>query len=138
MSVRDGIEMDLNEKEKSVCDQISSEPLLSTQLNTDQLDRIDSSSSVEDVHIHISENDSQVNVQEEENKSDGLFIDTIEGSEEEIQKQQIANIYRLLADQNLINNWTATDFLDQLKMYGLHGYEENENESSSNPIELNN
>ncbi|CAF4927345.1 unnamed protein product, partial [Rotaria socialis] len=58
------------------------------------------------------------------------LIDSIEGSEEEIQKQQIANIYRLLNDQNLANNWTTTDFLDQLKMYGFQSYEENELELS--------
>ena len=59
-----------------------------------------------------------------------ILIDSIEGSEEEIQKQQIANIYRLLNDQNLANNWTTTDFLDQLKMYGFQSYEENELELS--------
>jgi hypothetical protein len=59
-----------------------------------------------------------------------IIIDTIEGTEEEIQKKQIANIYRLLNDQHLINNWTTTDFLDQLKMYGLEQYDESELESS--------
>jgi hypothetical protein len=59
-----------------------------------------------------------------------FLIDTVEGTEEEIQKKQIANIYRLLNDQNLINNWTTTDFLDQLKMYGLQEYDENELELS--------
>jgi hypothetical protein len=57
---------------------------------------------------------------------DNVLIDHIEGSEDEIQKQQIANIYRLLNDQHLINNWSSTDFLDQLKMYGLCAYDENE------------
>ena len=59
-----------------------------------------------------------------------MLIETIEGTEEEIQKQQIANIFRLLNDQNLINNWSTTDFLDQLKMYGLHTYDDDELESS--------
>ncbi|CAF4173517.1 unnamed protein product, partial [Rotaria magnacalcarata] len=63
-------------------------------------------------------------------QTSNILIDSIEGSEEEIQKQQIANIYRLLNDQNLTNNWTPTDFLDQLKMYGLQPYEENELELS--------
>ncbi|CAF4173024.1 unnamed protein product, partial [Rotaria magnacalcarata] len=63
-------------------------------------------------------------------QTSNILIDSIEGSEEEIQKQQIANIYRLLNDQNLTNNWTTTDFLDQLKMYGLQPYEENELELS--------
>jgi len=65
-----------------------------------------------------------------EQASNTIVINTVEGSEEEIQKQQIANIYRLLNDQHLINNWTTADFLDQLKMYGLHTYDEDEPEVS--------
>jgi hypothetical protein len=84
------------------------------------------------------ENEKTTNGNENENEneidheqaSNTIVINTVEGSEEEIQKQQIANIYRLLNDQHLINNWTTTDFLDQLKMYGLHTYDEDEPEVS--------
>jgi hypothetical protein len=87
--------------------------------------------SLTEIEISIEENSNSnenenENEENDEESSNEFLIDTIEGSEEEIQKQQIANIYRLLNDQNLINNWTETDFLDQLKMYGLHTYEEEE------------
>lgn len=77
----------------------------------------------ENTNGNENENENEVN---NEQTSNDILIETIEGTEEEIQKQQIANIYRLLNDQHLINNWTTTDFLDQLKMYGLHAYDEDE------------
>jgi hypothetical protein len=81
--------------------------------------------SLEEIEVCVDENPSDQESNHDE-ISDDILIDTIEGTEEEIQKKQIANIYRLLNDQNLINNWTTTDFLDQLKMYGLETYDENE------------
>lgn len=120
-------------------------PLLSmTSVDVTTNGNTSPSATVSEIEINIDENinenghenGQQENDQQEndhEQISDDILIDTIEGSEEEIQKQQIANIYRLLNDQHLINNWTTTDFLDQLKMYGLHGYDEDETESPSSP-----
>jgi hypothetical protein len=79
----------------------------------------------ENTNENENENENETN---HEQISNDVLIDTIEGSEEDIEKQQIANIFRLLNDQNLINNWTTTDFLDQLKMYGLHTFDEEEPE----------
>jgi hypothetical protein len=42
-------------------------------------------------------------------------IENTEEEEEEIQTEQIKNIYHLLNDDNL----TTRDFLEQLKMYGV-------------------
>jgi hypothetical protein len=94
--------------------------------------------SLADIEICIEENSNgnsneNENEENDEEASNEILIDTIEGTEEEIQKQQIANIYRLLNDQHLINNWTTTDFLDQLKMYGLHTYDEDEQEPEPEP-----
>lgn len=88
--------------------------------------------SLNEIEISVTE-DEKTLVENDANHtevSNDIIIDTIEGTEDEIQKQQIANIYRLLNDQHLINNWSTTDFLDQLKMYGLHTYDEDESESS--------
>ncbi|UJR25320.1 hypothetical protein I4U23_006671 [Adineta vaga] len=89
----------------------------------------DTIQSLSEIEICVEENASETEANDEE-ISDDILIDTIEGSEDEIQKKQIANIYRLLNDQHLINNWTTTDFLDQLKMYGLETYEDDELEVS--------
>jgi hypothetical protein len=66
-----------------------------------------------------SENDEQIS-------NDNMMIYPSEDSEEEIQTEQIRNIYHLLNDVNL----TTTDFLDQLKMYGLQIDDETELELS--------
>lgn len=120
------------DEEKSLPDQCATEPLLTSetnQINLVEEDRVNHSSSLSEVEINVEEN------HHEQTKSDEILMDTIEGSEEEIQKQQIANIYRLLNDQNLLNNWTTADFVDQLKMYGLNGYEEDELDSSQTSVE---
>ncbi|CAF1155519.1 unnamed protein product [Rotaria sordida] len=99
-------------------------------ITTDESNNTNNSRSLSEIDICLEEeNINGDTIDNNEQISDDILIDTIEGSEEEIQKQQIANIYRLLNDQNLINNWTTTDFLEQLKMYGLHTYDENEPES---------
>ena len=121
-------EADQHEEEPS-----AAEPLLFSELEQtnvmeeeeeEEEEKVNRSSSLSEVEINLEKTHEQL-------ESDAVLIDTIEGSEEEIQKQQIANIYRLLNDQNLINSWTTTDFLDQLKMYGLQGYEENDELDSS-------
>lgn len=90
--------------------------------------------SLTEIEINVNENTSVENGVNQHEISNDILIDTVEGTEEEIQKQQIANIYRLLNDQHLINNWSTTDFLDQLKMYGLHTYDDEEEElESSSP-----
>ncbi|CAF0757472.1 unnamed protein product [Adineta steineri] len=108
----------------------SSLPIIIT--STDESNNINNDESLSEIEVYIEENNDENNENEDNNEqsTDDILIDTIEGSEEEIQKQQIANIYRLLNDQHLINNWTTTDFLDQLKMYGLEAYEEDELETS--------
>ena len=106
--------------------------LLSPVVANDQSDSSETIESLNEIEISVSEDENTLMENEENHTevSDEILIDTIEGTEEEIQKQQIANIYRLLNDQHLINNWSTTDFLDQLKMYGLHTYDEDESESS--------
>ena len=113
-------------------DQSATEPLLSSethQIDQSQDERTDHSSPLSEVEILLEEKPAP------EKNSDDIVMETIEGSEEEIQKQQIANIYRLLNDQNLLSTWTTADFLDQLKMYGLSGYDENELDSSQTSVE---
>lgn len=98
---------------------------------TDESNNTNDIQSLAEIEICIEENTNGTeNEALHEEVSNDVLIDRVEGSEEEIQKQQIANIYRLLNDQHLINNWTTTDFLDQLKMYGLHQYEEDELDSN--------
>ncbi|CAF2892755.1 unnamed protein product [Rotaria sp. Silwood2] len=92
-------------------------------ITIEESDDTNNNRSLSEIDIYV-EGNTNVNIVDNEQTPDNILIDTIEGSEEEIQKQQIANIYRLLNDQNLINNWTTTDFLDQLKMYGLQTYDE--------------
>ena len=105
----------------------ATEPTLITSDDAHHVDHVQSLSEI-DVHVEESTSDDEAS---DGQTSDAILIDTVEGSEEEIQKQQIANIYRLLNDQQLINNWSTTDFLDQLKMYGLEPYEEEEEEEAS-------
>ncbi|CAF4660580.1 unnamed protein product [Rotaria sp. Silwood1] len=81
----------------------------------DESNNINDSRSLSEVDISL-EGNTNGNEIDNEQTSDNILVDTVEGSEEEIQKKQIANIYRLLNDQNLINNWTTTDFVDQLKI----------------------
>ncbi|CAF3696088.1 unnamed protein product [Rotaria socialis] len=97
-------------------------------ITTDKANNTTNIGSLSDIDICLEKNTDEHEVDSEQTSN--MFIDSIEGSEEEIQKQQITNIYRLLNDQNLANNWTTTDFLDQLKMYGFQSYEENELELS--------
>ena len=99
----------------------------------DQPDCNQTIASITEIEIIVNEGENTLveNGENHHEVSNDILIDTIEGSEEEIQKQQIANIYRLLNDQHLINNWSTTDFLDQLKMYGLHTYDEEEEELES-------
>ena len=85
----------------------------------------DSIPSLSDTEAAMEEKMSK-NTTDSEQSSNEILVDMIEGSEEEIQKQQIANIYRLLNDQHLTNNWTTNDFLDQLKMYGIQTCDEDE------------
>jgi len=96
---------------------------------TDELNNANTIQSLSEIEIDVEESTNE-NGTDNEQALDDLLIDTIEGSEEDIQKQQIANIYRLLSDQQLINNWSTTDFLDQLKMYGLETYEQDELQSA--------
>lgn len=101
----------------------------STPVTTDEAEHLCNGQSLTDIDVHVESSASETEADNDGPAADTILIDTIEGSEEEIQKQQIANIYRLLNDQQLINNWTTTDFLEQLKMYGLQPYEEEELES---------
>ncbi|CAF1650886.1 unnamed protein product, partial [Didymodactylos carnosus] len=71
-------------------------------------------------NIDVVEPDNNIQINESTIESD-IIIDTIEGTEEEIQQKQIQNIYRLLNQQNLTSTWSATDFVEQLRMYGLYG-----------------
>ncbi len=96
---------------------------------TDELNNANTIQSLSEIEIDVEENTNE-NETDNEQALDDMLIDTIEGSEEDIQKQQIANIYRLLSDQQLINNWSTTDFLEQLKMYGLEAYEQDELQSA--------
>ncbi len=101
----------------------------SSLTTTDELNNANTIQSLSEIEIDVEESTNE-NGTDNEQALDDILIDTIEGSEEEIQKQQIANIYRLLNDQQLINNWSTTDFLDQLKMYGLEEYQQDELQSA--------
>ena len=117
--------------EKSLPPPSSTEPLLtspSEQIITVESNDAFTSPSLSDIEIEVEDN-------QESEPGEEFIVETIEGSEDEIQKQQIANIYRLLNDQHLINSWSTTDFLDQLKMYGLQTYDEDELESSDPAME---
>jgi hypothetical protein len=118
----------------------SSIPTLLPDITIDETDKTTTIESLTEIEISVDE-DTNTNENEDENAneenhhevSNEILMETIEGTEEEIQKQQIANIFRLLNDQHLINNWSTTDFLDQLKMYGLHTYDEDEQEPEPEP-----
>lgn len=101
----------------------SSIPLISDDEQNNTNNHIPSTSD-NDMPLEETETDNGNELDPEQTPN--MFIDSIEGTEEEIQKQQIANIYRLLNDQNLTNNWTTSDFFDQLKMYGFQPSDENE------------
>ena len=105
------------------------QPIENDDDDDDELNYSQSAPSLSEVEIHV-DGHAENNEDDGEQRCDEFSMDTVEGSEEDIQKQQIANIYRVLNDQNLINNWTTTDFLDQLKMYGLQTYDENDSELS--------
>ncbi|CAF1573203.1 unnamed protein product [Adineta ricciae] len=128
MSMVDNSSCPFNEHDDVTLDQLTSTP---SALNCPFLTEHNGNhtnnniNSLSEIEIHVEESTTETETNDEQT-SDEILLDTIEGSEEEIQKQQIANIYRLLNDQHLINNWTTTDFLDQLKMYGLDAYEEDE------------
>jgi len=134
------VDQDNNDVNKPITITSTTESSITSLLSVTTTDESDNNNTIEslaEIEIHIEENTNE-NTNENENEkeanheqiSNDILVDTIEGSEEEIQKKQIANIYRLLNDQHLINNWTTTDFLDQLKMYGLQAYEEDELELS--------
>jgi hypothetical protein len=121
-----------HDNDKSLAISSSTEPLLSSTTlpaMTVDINESHGASSLSEIEIQVEDNPEE-QVQQQEQLSEEILIDTIERSEAEIQKQQIANIYRLLNDQHLLSNWTTDDFLDQLKMYGLQEYHENELESS--------
>jgi hypothetical protein len=68
-------------------------------------------------------------IENEENNEqifNNMIIYNTEDSEEEVQMKQIKDIYHLLNDNNL----TVTDFIDQLKLYGLQINDEIELELS--------
>ena len=75
------------------------------------------SSCGEATHANVINNNdpsSKIKISHEQN-TDAPMFNTIRDSEEEIQAKQIRSIYDLLNDDNL----TTTDFLEQLKMYGV-------------------
>ena len=119
--------------DKSLTTPSTAEPLLASP--AEQIIPVESNDAL--ASPSLSEIEIQIEDDPESEPEDAVIIDTIEGSEDEIQKQQIANIYRLLNDQHLINSWSTTDFLDQLRMYGLQGDEEDETESSDPRMEWN-
>jgi hypothetical protein len=137
------VNQDNDDLDKPITITSITEPLIMSTLpstTTDEPVNNECIQSLSEIEIFIQENpnenesEGEENINEDEANNEEIandfLIDTVEGTEEEIQKKQIANIYRLLNDQNLINNWTTTDFLDQLKMYGLQEYDENELELS--------
>ena len=97
--------------------------------NDEELNYSPSAPSLSEIEIYAHDR-AENNGDDDTERCDPFSIEIVEGSEEDIQQQQIANIYRVLNDQNLINNWSTTDFLDQLKMYGLQASDENEIEAS--------
>jgi len=146
MSVNDAscnpIDQDDNDLDKAITIPLTTEsPITSLlpEIINDESNNTNIIESLAEIEISVDENTTNENENENENGenhpeiTDEMLIETIEGSEEEIQKQQIANIFRLLNDQHLINNWSTTDFLDQLKMYGLHTYDEDEQEPEPEP-----
>ncbi|CAF1336165.1 unnamed protein product [Didymodactylos carnosus] len=106
-------------EEQQVEEQTNNEPIV----NADNKELLDEENNDNEI---VSVDDIQIN---ESDTTSDVIIDTIEGTEEEIRQKQLENICRLLNEQNLTSNWSTIDFLDQLRMYGLHdGFEPSDDE----------